>query len=189
MSDTTDPNEPTPNRPTMGRRIAAIAVAALGVVALAASAESNEATRVEDGSASSSQSESSSGGGETFSVGDIVALGDWAVTVNSVTDPFVSPNEFDTPNGRYVAVDATVTNNGTSSETVSSLLCFELRDATGRTYNQSLVVGGGSPPDGEVDPGGLIRGDLHYDVPVDVTGLQLRFKCDLFSSGSAVINL
>ena len=190
MIESSSPHAIPAPRSSMPKRLAAVAVAVVSVVALAASAGSNEATKVGESSSGAAEAgPSGSGGGQTFAVGDAVALGDWTVTVNGVTDPFASPNEFDTPQGRYVAVDATVANNSSSPATVSSLMCFELRDTTGRTYSQALVVGGGAAPDGEVDPGGVLRGDLYYDVPADVTGLQLRFKCDLFSSGSAVINL
>jgi len=190
MTDSSDRPGLTPTHSASMKRFAAVAVALVSIVALAASAGSNEATKVGESSSGASESNSeSSSGTETFGVGDTVALGDWTVTVNGVTDPFTSPNQFDAPQGRYVAVDTTVANNSDTPATVSSLLCFELRDSTGRTYNQALVAGGGAAPDGEVDPGGVLRGDLYYDVPADVTGLRLRFKCDLFSSGSAVINL
>lgn len=189
MTNPSSPHDLTPSRSTVTKRVAAVAIAVISIVALAASGGSNEATKVGEGASGASESGSSESGGGTFNVGDTVALGDWAVTVNGVTDPFTSSNQFDTPQGRYVGVDTTVANNSDSPATVSSLMCFELRDSTGRTYNQALVAGGGAAPDGEVDPGGVLRGDLYYDVPTDVSGLQLRFKCDLFSSGSAVINL
>jgi len=190
MTDSPSLPDLTPTRSAPTKRFAAMAVALVSVIALAASAGSNEATKVgEDASGASESGASAPDGGGKFAVGDTVALGDWTVTVNGVTDPFTSSNQFDTPQDRYVAVDTTVANNSDAPATVSSLLCFELRDSTGRTYNQALVVGGGATPDGEVDPGGILRGDLYYDVPAGVTGLQLRFKCDLFSSGSAVINL
>lgn len=189
MTDPSNPSDVTPSPSPATKRLAALAIAVVGIVALAASAGSNEATQVGEDVSAASESSSSEEGGGTFNVGDTVALGDWTVTVNGVTDPFTSSNQFDTPQGRYVAVDTTVANNSGSPATVSSLLCFELRDSTGRSYNQALVAGGGAAPDGEVDPGGVLRGDLYYDVPTGVSGLQLRFKCDLFSTGSAVINL
>ncbi len=182
--------------------VAAVAVLAIG--ALAASGETNQASKV--GSAGTVVAASSSGGGGSgtggagggspvapgtpFKVGDEVKLGDWSATVQSATDPFVSTNSFDRAKGRFVAVDLTVRNLSAQPASVSSLLCFELQDSTGRSFSEALVVGSGAKaPDGEVDPGGQRRGSIVYDVPVDATGLQLRFKCDLFSSGSAVIAL
>jgi hypothetical protein len=167
-----------------------VITAAVAVIALAASGESNEAQKV--GSGSPAVSSEAAGGGnaaQTFAVGDEVKLGDWTVTVNGVTDPYQSTNEFNKPDGRFVAVDTTVKNNSGQPAQVSSLLCFELRDATGQSYNQALVIDGPASPDGEIDPGGVLRGTVFYDVPTTASGLQLRFKCDLFSSGSATINL
>lgn len=172
------------------RRVAALAVAAVAVLALAASAGDNEATMVGNDGAEQGQTGAEEGAApQAFSVGDTVALGDWQVTVNSAVDPWVSPNEFDNATGRFVEVDVTVVNNSDSPAVVSSLLCFELRDASGRSANSALVVGGQSAPDGEVDPGGVLTGTLYYDVATDASGLSLRFKCDLLSSGSATINL
>lgn len=135
---------------------------------------------------------SNSGGeAQTFGVGEAVALGDWEVIVHGVTDP-VPPGEFMTPSegNRWVGVDVEVTNNSDGPETVSSILCFELQDAENKSYNMTIGADqAASPPDGEVDAGGSRRGTITYEVPAAATGLRLRFKCDLFSSGSAVINL
>jgi len=198
MTETPTSGQPEGARRTSLRRpLLAAAVGALAVVALVASAEDNEATLVpaDNGSAEAPRDEvggngDAAGGVQRFAVGDTVALGDWEVTVNSVVDPWVSPEEFDTPPaGRYLEVDVTVTNNSASPETVSSLLCFEVRDADGRSVSQELLVGGGTSPDGEVDPGGRLTGSLYYDVPEGVDDLELRFSCDLLASGSAVIAL
>ena len=176
----------------MRRQMLVIIGATIAIVALAGSGETNQAQKVGSSSGSSSTEARASDAGsgtQAFAVGDQVKLGDWTVSVNGVTDPFVSSNSFDHADGRFVAVDTTVTNGSTEPESVSSIVCFELRDATGQTYNQAFVSGGPSAPDGEVDPGGVLRGTLFYDVPATATGLTLRFKCDLFSSGSATINL
>ena len=199
MSDPPTPmSSPTARPVPRLRLLLAVIVGVVAVVALAASADDNEATLVEPGNGQQESGDSGNGqegngtspAADRFAVGDMVELGDWQVTVNSVVDPWVSPEEFDVAaTGRYVAVDVTVVNNSDGPETVSSLLCFELRDADGRSANSTFVLGGGSAPDGEIDPGGRLTGTLYYDVPAESTGLELRFQCDLFSRGSAVIAL
>lgn len=199
MTDSPTTLRPGGARPNRGLRhlrpIVAAVVGGLAVVALVASAEDNEATLVPANNGDVEVTEGTDSGSDTptvqrFAVGDTVALGDWEVTVNSVVDPWSSPEEFDmAPTGRYVEVDVTVTNNSNSAETVSSLLCFELRDTDGRSVSQEFVLGGGTPPDGEVDPGGRLSGNLYFDVPEGVSDLELRFSCDLFARGSAVIAL
>lgn len=52
----------------------------------------------------------------------------------------------------------------------------------------SFKVGAPRTPDGEVAPGQTIRGTIVIDVPQSATGLQMKFKCDLFSSGSTTIS-
>jgi hypothetical protein len=192
---------------TRWRRIGVGAVAVVACVALAASSSTeNTPTRVGAGGTvttagaggPTTTTDPGANGGqaptttapEVFTVGDEVKLGDWTVVVTTVTDPWISTNTFDKPKGRYVAIDTTVKNLSATPQTVSSLMCFELRDATGRSFNKALVGGNDAKaPDGEVDPNGMLRGTLVFDVPADATGLSLRFKCDLFESGSATINL
>lgn len=168
------------------RKAAGAALIVAALVASVASGEENNATRVDE------NGESSGGDTEAFAVGDTVALGDWQIVVHGVTDPLVPTNGFLAPSegNRWVAVDVEVTNNSDAAEGLSSLLCFELQDSENRSYQMTITgEGGASTPDGEVDAGGSRRGSITYEVPAAAAGLQLRFKCDLFSSGSAVINL
>ncbi len=176
----------------------AFGVVVAAVVFLAASGESNEAKKTDDASASSSTADGSSTGAggegdgvETFVVGDVVELGDWTVQVHEVIDPLESSNDFLGPDDgeRWVAVDAEVTNLGGDVETVSSMMCFDLQDGSNRSYN--ITITGENLPslDGEAAAGAARRGTLVYAVPADATGLRLNFKCDVFSSGSATIEL
>jgi hypothetical protein len=180
------------------RKVFAGGVAVAAVVALAGSAaqSSDQAQNAPSPTAGSSNnsSEGSSGGSsspaaQAYAVGETATAGDWSVVVNSVKDPWTSPEQFDQPDGRYVAVDVTVTNNGDNFETVSSLLCFELSDSSGRNITESIVVGGEPSVGGSVEPGGKTRGMLYYDAPADATGLTLKFSCDLLSSDFVKINL
>jgi hypothetical protein len=168
----------------------------VALFATVASSEENQATRVDDvtGSGSgepSDDTDTGTGEPEAFAVGDLVQLGDWHIRVHGVTDPLTSGNQFLNPaaGNRWVGVDAEVTNNGTNAQVVSSILCFELLDSANVEYTMALAPDAQQPPDGEVAPGTSRRGTLVYEVPEGATGLRLSFKCDLFSTGSAVINL
>lgn len=178
------------------RALAVAGAITIGLLASVASGETNTATKVGDSGksgASAKSGGSGSKGTETFAVGDQVKLGKFVLVVNQVTDPFVSSNEFDTPEDgkRYVGVDVSVTNDGDKPESVSSLMCFDLLDATGQKYTVALVVGAPAAPDGEVDPGQPLRGTLTYEIPqtVPTADLSLKFKCDLLSNGSATVKL
>ena len=171
------------------RGIAVGCLLAIGVVASVASS-SEEATRVDDSSAADAD-----GGGtaapETFAVGDTVELGSLRVLVHAVTDPLASSNEFSTPaqGNRWVAVDVEVTNIGDQPVTLSSLMQFEVQDASNAAYAPALTAETLPSIDGEAAPGGSRRGTIVFEVPEAAAGLRLAFSGDLFASGSAVIAL
>ncbi len=161
--------------------IAAVACIALG--STIASGSEDQAAKVDDSGATQQASD--------FTVGDTVKLGDWKVKVNQVTDPYTPDNDFVTPaaGNRYVMVDAQVTNDSGKPQTVSSMMCFELRDDSSRKHSVTVTGDQASSLDGEVAAGDTLRGDLAFEVPDSAKNLQLQFKCNLFGSGSAVINL
>jgi hypothetical protein len=163
---------------------AAIALITIAVAASLASGENNKATKANSSGGASAAT-------QTFKVGDEVKLGDWRVKVWGVQDPLPPPSEFEQPaaGNRYVAVDTEVFNDSKTPQSVSSIACFELQDAANKSYNMTIVTGAPNPPDGEIAPGQSRRGTLVYEVPTTSTGLKLVFKCDLFSTGSAVISL
>lgn len=175
------------------RKALVVMAVAAGLAVATASGSTNTATKTgSNGSTPSSDAGSSSGApSATFAVGDQVKLGDWTIVVNGVTVPYTSPNQFTQPaaGNQYVTVDTSVTNNGSKAQGVSSLACFKLVDSTGQSYSETIVVGAPAAPDGEAAPGETVRGTLAYEVPTTATGLALKFKCDLFSSGSATVSL
>lgn len=168
------------------RNIVLGCVVGVAVVATVASGSSNTATSGESGDASAAASAPT-----TFKVGEPVTLGDDTLVVNSVQIPYPSTNELSQPaaGNQFVAADVSVTNNGSDPSTVSSLVCFTLRDSTGQSFNQTIVAGAPPAPDGAVAPGQSIRGTLTYEVPTTATGLSLIYQCDPLSTGSATIAL
>lgn len=118
-------------------------------------------------------------------VGDTGTTSKWAVTVNSVTNPFVDSNPYvkAAPGKHFVAVDITMVNTGSKQLTVSSLLMLEVTDASGFRYTESMVTDLPSLG-GTVDPDGQARGWAVYQVPDDSTGLVLRVKGDITATGT-----
>ena len=129
---------------------------------------------------------------QTFNVGDTVQLGDLHITVNGARgsrgDDFWTPDE-----GNYfVYVDVTFRNDGDESELVSTLFQMELRDAEGFSYSVDFgaeSIGDKTPPEGEIAPGGILRGEVAYQIPVSATGLTWRFSGDIFRLGQAIFAL
>jgi hypothetical protein len=175
------------------RNSAATVAVAAALCAVVASGESNSAEKVGDTSsgAKPAAAEKSASAPKTFKVGDKVKLGDYVLVVHKLTDPVKPKNEFLKPPAgkRWVSVDAEVTNNADSPQTVSSIACFDLRDSQNKKYAITITGESTSQLDGEIAPGDSLRGDLEFEVPKAAKGLKLSFKCDLLSSGSATIRL
>ena len=129
---------------------------------------------------------------QIFSVGDTVRLGDLHVTVNGVRaslgDSFWTPEE-----GNYfIYVDVTFRNEGNQPEVISSLVQMEIRDAEGRLYNVDFSAASAntsSSLDGEIGPGGILRGEVGYQLPTSATELTWRFSGDLLRLGQVVVAL
>lgn len=161
------------------------------VVAIVAANMEDEPELVDPVSGNTADTPGANEGSNTFAVGDLIELGDWRLQVHGVA-PVESTNQFLTPapGTRWVGVDVEVVNEGSETAHVSSILCFTIQDSTNRSYQQTLAnAGGAAPPDGAIPAGGAKRGTIVYEVPLDATGLQLHFNCDLFGTGVAVVNL
>jgi len=117
----------------------------------------------------------------------VVVNSDWTVTVNKV---FTSTgSEFDQPKPGNILLVVNVTLQNTSSQTqnASSLAQWSIKDSTGQTYNQDITFGGG--PDGTVAAGGVIRGNIAYEVPASVHNYIVQFVPGIGSSDLAEWNV
>ena len=137
------------------------------------------------------QEEDEGGQPETFKVGDMVALGDYEVTVHGVQDPLPPQNQLVTvpPGDRYVGVDVEVTNTTDESKPFSGLLAFELQDAENRTYDPTFSGHQPAMPDGELAPNSGKRGLAVFQVPEVMSALRLNFDSSVFGTGTATVNL
>lgn len=129
---------------------------------------------------------------QTYKVGDLVAIGDWQIKINSVTYP--QGSNFSKPDAgkKFVLVDLSVQNPTTESRPISSLAQMKLKDASGQQYQLDLIAvtaAKGTPPDGQVAAGETIRGQVGYQVPQDASGLTFVFEPDLLGNGKAFVKL
>ena len=73
-------------------------------------------------------------------------------------------------------------NNSEESESISSLMQFELKDDNGIEQEMAIFAEGVGSLDGTVLPGDKMTGEIAYELPIDVEGpLYLYFLPDLFS--------
>lgn len=137
----------------------------------------------------SNQNTSSSNSSKHFKVGDQVKVGDtFIATVNSFkTNP--GDDIFKPKSGnKFVVVDVTLKNVGSTEQNISSLLQFTLKDATGQKYDET-IISNVTPPDGKLAAGDIIKGQIAYEVAASQHDFTLAFEADIISSGQTLWDL
>jgi hypothetical protein len=124
-----------------------------------------------------------------FKVGDQVKIGGTElVSINSFkTNP---GDEFDQPKAgnRFVVVDITIKNVGSEEQDISSVLDFTFKDAAGQLYNDTFLDGM-TAPDGKIEPGDLLKGQMVYEVPKTQTNFTFAFEADFLATGQTIWDL
>ena len=129
---------------------------------------------------------------EVFQIGDTVALGEQEFIVNAAS--FSTGGEFNRPQPgmQYLIVDVSITNLGEVSIQFSSLLQITVRDETGQIYPEHLggtIAAGGDTPNGEIVPGETIRGQMGFQVPLEVDGFLLVIDSEVWGYGKIMIQV
>ena len=178
---------PPPVQPKKRRRwpwVVGILLIVLIAIIAAASANSGKGTPT-----SANGSPTAAPGNSAHKVGDAVTIGGWQVVVNGVTtsngDSFTQPKTGNT----FVLIDVTVTNTASSTQPVSSLISFDMKDASGQKYTETIVSGAPNPPDGNVAAGSKVRGTLAYELPTSAKTIELDFTPSLTSTDVATWSL
>lgn len=134
-----------------------------------------------------------------YIIGDTVDAGEVGVVVNSASEQesFESDNQFIdavTTDGKFIVVEATLTNNAKEAKTFLSNM-FEVVDDQGRTFqtltdaNLMMMLGDQNLFVEQVNPGMSRTGVFVFEVPADVDSYSLEVAEGLFSSKKAVIKL
>jgi hypothetical protein len=161
--------------------LAGTLVLAFALTACGGSAANNGATTTGGNAAGSTQ--------KHFKVGDQVKVGDTSiVTVNSFKtaqgDEFTKPKS----GNMFVVADVTLKNVTNAEQDVSSVLNFNMKDSTGQQYTETYLTDA-TAPDGKVEAGGLLKGQLAYEVPASQHDYNLSFQADIVSSGQTIWDL
>lgn len=74
--------------------------------------------------------------------GSRIKVGSLIITLNGVTDPYVSSNQFERPSAgqRFVAIDVTLTNDSDRPYDYNTLFDWKAQDADAFTYSPSLIA-------------------------------------------------
>lgn len=180
--------------PKKERSVTALVVLVASAILILACGESSN---VNSGSAAgstatgtTSASNSTTASANHFKVGNQVNVGNtWIVTVNSVATHAATDVDQPAQGDTYLVVDVSLKNTSSSEQDLSSDLQFSLQDATGQKYTQSIVTFSSNSPDGKVEPGSPIRGQMVYEVPTSQHNFTLAFEADITSSGQTIWDL
>lgn len=127
-----------------------------------------------------------------FEVGDIVSINDYAMVVlgwsRSEGNDLFKPEE----GNEFVAVDLLFVNQGSDSESLSSLLQMVIKDSTGQNYQPDLMAQSAlniDSPEGELTAGERVRGTVGFQLPQDSEDLQFVFDASIWGTGKVFVNL
>ncbi|HVB22419.1 MAG TPA: DUF4352 domain-containing protein [Ktedonobacteraceae bacterium] len=191
------PQQPPKKKHT--RRNAIIAVVVVVVLLAAcggiAAAISNAGKSANSGTVVNNTSSTSTTGNTqatsaptTFKVGQVVSVGNtWQITVLSAkTDAGGQFNTLQKAGDVFLIIQVSVKNISSQSQTMSSLLQWNLQDSTGQKYTIGIDTNAGSTLDGAVAVGMPLKGALTYEVPKTVKIFTLSFQNDITSSDQSI---
>jgi Domain of unknown function (DUF4352) len=172
--------------------VAVLVLGCIGASALAFNAAknvtSNTISSVDTAVATTSTGKTPAPSSQHFAVGQVVKVGDtWDVTVNSVKTSQGDQISVPKSGHTYLVIDLTMKNISAQEQNVSSLISFNLLDSTGQKYTETITTMSDiHPPDGKVEAGSPLRGQLVYDVPTSTKDYTLSFQADILSSGQTI---
>ena len=143
-----------------------------------------DATEKENDDAEAADDVSEDESNENLVIGDTVDYDGLEITLNEVR--IEAGGEFDEPaEDQFIVANLTVKNNTDEAQTISSIMNVELKDEEGYSYNTTFLMEGTKGQlDGEIEPGGTLRGEIPFDAAESAT-YELHFS-DPFKTGKAI---
>ena len=128
----------------------------------------------------------------TYKVGDIIRVNQTILVILGWDQP--PGGEFNPPDPgkKYLVVDLMIANQGDRSYNLSPVFQMSLKSPEGQKFNvnaKANIASGSSPPNGEINPGEVIRGKVGFQVPEELTGFNFVYEANLFGLGEVSINL
>ena len=118
----------------------------------------------------------------TLGVGDTASGEGYDITVNGARFSTAGALGTEPDNGKFVIFDVTISNYTDESETISTLLQFELQGSDYKKYDIALFAETDTTLGGTLSAGGKMRGEIAFDVPV-LDSYTLIYKNDFLSDG------
>jgi hypothetical protein len=127
-----------------------------------------------------------------YQVGDIISIDDTILVVLGWDQP--PGGDFNPPDEgkKYLVVDLMIANQGNKSFNSSPVFQMTLKSPSGQKYNlngKANAASGSNLPNGEVNPGEVIRGKVGFQVPQDQTDFIFVYEANLIGLGEVSVDL
>ncbi len=127
-----------------------------------------------------------------YEVGDIISINDTILVVLGWDQPL--GGDFNPPDEgkKYLVVDLMIANQGERSFHSSPVFQMTLKDPSGQKYNingKANIAAESNTPNGEVNPGEVIRGKVGFHVPEGLTNFIFVYEANLMGIGEVSVNL
>lgn len=127
-----------------------------------------------------------------YEVGDIISIDNAVLVVLGWDQP--PGGDFNPPDEgkKYLVVDLMIANQGERSFNSSPIFQMTLKDSSGQKYNinrKANIASGSNPPNGEVNPGEVIRGKVGFHIPENLTNFIFVYEANLIGIGEVSVNL
>ena len=127
-----------------------------------------------------------------YEVGDIISINNSVLVILGWDQP--PGGDFNPPDEgkKYLVVDLMIANQGERSFNSSPVFQMTLKDLSGQKYNingKANIASGSNTPNGEVNPGEVIRGKVGFHVPEDLTNFIFVYEANLIGIGEVSVNL
>ena len=127
-----------------------------------------------------------------YNIGDIISIDNNILVVLGWDQP--PGGDFNPPDDgkKYLVVDLLLANQGEKSFNSSPVFQMTLKDPNGQKYNlngKANLASGSNQPNGEVNPGEIIRGKVGFQVPEDLTDFIFVYEANLIGQGEVSVKL
>jgi len=127
-----------------------------------------------------------------YEVGDIISINDTILVVLGWDQPL--GGDFNPPaeGKKYLVVDVMLANQRENSFSISPVFQMTLKDSTGQKYNvngKANIASGSNTPNGEINPGEVLRGKVGFHVPEDMVNFIFVYEANLIGLGEVSVNL
>jgi len=127
-----------------------------------------------------------------YEIGDIISINDSVLVVLGWDQPPGGDLNPPDKGKKYLVVDLMIANQGERSFNSSPVFQMTLKDPSGQKYNingKANIASGSNTPNGEVNPGEVIRGKVGFHVPEDLTDFIFVYEANLMGIGEVSVNL